>query len=225
MMNFALGVIASSLRKIGATSGGGAFVTDANTVALLHFDETPFVDAAGKTFTFGSAVTRVAGAAAVGGYQANFPSGAGSVVYVNNITPIKPNASYTVEFYVQTTASSGNFFYIYENANGNRIYFHIYLNKINWSVTGYTDVSTNQTVNYGVRRHYRFVYDGPSKVNYVFVNGVLEKTFTQTSSFPAGYPTNIYIGCTGNTTGSFVGKLDEIRISTVARSTTAFTPP
>jgi hypothetical protein len=225
MMNFALGVIAGSLRKVGATSGGGAFVNDANTVALLHFDETPFVDAAGKAFIFGSAVTRVADAAAVGGYQANFPSGASSVAYINNITPLNPNASYTVEFYLQTTATSGNLVYMYENNNGNRIYFYIYQNKILWSVTSYTDISTNQTVNDGVRRHYRFVYDSSTKIGYIFVNGALEKTINQTGVFPAGYPTNIYIGTTGSTTGSFVGKLDELRISTVARSTTSFTPP
>lgn len=225
MMSFSFGVIAGSLCMIGAASGGGAFVNDANTVAPLHFDETPFVDAAGKAFTFGSAVTRVADAAAVGGYRANFPSGASSVAYINNITPINPTASYTVEFYLQTTATFGNLAYMYENNNGNRIYFYICQNKILCSVTSYTDISTTQTVNDGVRRHYRFVYDGSTKTGYIFVNGALEKTINQTGVFPAGYPTNIYIGTTGNTAGSFVGKLDELRISIVARSTTSFTPP
>ncbi len=35
MMNFALGVIAGSVRKVGATSGGGAFVSDANSYLLF----------------------------------------------------------------------------------------------------------------------------------------------------------------------------------------------
>jgi hypothetical protein len=57
-------------------------------------------------------------------------------------------------------------------------------------------------------QQYRFVYDSSTKISYIFVKDVLEKTINQTGGFPAGYPTNIHIGTTGNTTGSFVGKLD-----------------
>ena len=100
--------------------------------------------------------------------------------------------------------------------NGNVVFFYYNGGKVTTQTSGVT-LST------GTWYHLAFVYDGSSGFK-IFIDGT-ERASASVSGSPAfsgSYP--VTLGAAGSTTQYMNAYIDELRVSTVARYTTSFTP-
>jgi hypothetical protein len=230
-MNFALGVIASSIRKIGgvtpAAPAPAGFAMDAYTSVLMHLDTADFIDEAGHVFTNdGGTVGIVADAASVGGYAASFDGAS----YLH--TPRTPNLvfgtdSFTVEFFLRTTYAGFYQYLMFAYAGGAQDWY-IYLdNNGGLNFNGGGTVTASAPFTDGARRHIAFVYDSTTTHLSIFVNGTRNVSSAISANFVAPF-VNLKIGGSDpdvTTANKLRGTLDELRVSKgIARYTENFTP-
>lgn len=121
----------------------------------------------------------------------------------------------TVPFTLGTTLAGEN---ASPNADAKRPFFGFYNGSWN-TVASDTDISFNQWI------HVAGVYDGSTA--YIFVDGNLRGSIT--TSWTSTAPNDVYIGRRWDEAGTggenwFKGNIDEVRISSTARYTSAFTP-
>ena len=145
--------------------------------------------------------------------------------YFGNATP----TNWTLEFFFNFTSVSTNQAMVISNSpfslkityvkTSSRLNISLGSNGTSYNIAnGATTSTTFPTA--GVWHHFAIVYNG---VNYrVFTNGTLASTIANDTPVSAACLTSVKFGADGST--SYTGYIDELRISNVARYSTAFTP-
>lgn len=115
------------------------------------------------------------------------------------------------------TASQGGFTFVISNTS------KLLVLQAFTSAATVVSLSSTTVIAVGTWYHGRVVKSGTSW--YLFVNGTLEASGTQTAQ--AGNEGDLYIGRSGFNTSPryFKGHIDEVRITSRAESTSSFTPP
>jgi hypothetical protein len=196
------------------------------TVLLMHFEgsngSTVFTDAAGHPMTPGGSAQLTTNSPLIGtsSYTSN---DALSYVTTPDAPELELTGDFTIEFFLalastttpQVVFSKGTGSYI-DHYNGQ---FYVSLGSTNSPI-----IQVTSNVVAGTRYHVAITKHGTTVT--LWLNGV--SLATATSSLPFGQNTNAL--CVGNWTnglnlGLAGGKMDEVRVSNVARYTSAFTAP
>lgn len=213
-----------------ACSCAWAQVDDANTVTLLHFDGTT-TDEAGRTWTaIGGAVAT--SAEAKFGAGSLFLDGSGDELLASYAADLDfGTGDFTVDWWeirvggfvpggsVYNTDSAAAYPGLlagYYNAGATGISIYGSTNNAGFDIADAKKLGTASTS----WVHRALVRSGTDF--YTFENGVQETTWTAAGALAS--PTTITIGGYTGTT-YFSGYIDELRVSNVARWTSAFTPP
>jgi hypothetical protein len=200
----------------------------ANTKLLMHFDNagtSAYADVLGHTVTNNGAAVAGAGGKFGAGY---FPSGAGYLA-VSDAPDLHFTGDLTIEFWAwhnnvtqngmilsKGTSAQSGYQYIQSTSGLVRI-----LGTDGSVIVGTPDTSSTKV---GTWQHFAFVRAGNSWK--CFVDGVLVQTVTSTQTFGNNtYPLWIGQFLNGSTAMLFNGRIDELRLSNMARYTTTFIPP
>jgi len=225
--------VTNSLQSEYATIHRAAAAIDSNTMLLLHFDNnvTDSSPTTPHTMT-NSGVTFSSGTYRFGVYSAYFNGNA----YLSTPDDADFNFSggtWTVDFwykwyatvsapqtvYYQQTDSS-NLFQLILQPSANLQYLYPKL-SIYSGGSEVLSLTSSIDVRQGGWHHVAFVENGDNY--YIFVDGSLA-AYTSSTTRPANYTGNVFIGSNGSTNNIW-GYLDEYRVSDVARWTSAFSPP
>jgi hypothetical protein len=233
MIPFALGVIASSIRKIGAVTpqapAAAGFAMDAYTSVLMHMDNGQFTDEAGHVFTNNGNVTCIADPEALGGYAAHFDGESYlSTPRTDDLT--MGTDSFTIEFYLSSNNAPGYYIYLIFAYVSGANDFLTYIDN-NGALTFYGGGSVSvYGINFidGKRRHIAFVYDKMAGQMSIYVDGIKKAYGALNPNFTSQFD-HFTIGGSDpsiTTRNRLNGTIDELRVSKgIARYGEDFTPP
>jgi len=212
----------------------GAYTADANTLLLLHMEDTAFTDSSTATNkgdpTINGSVTRSSTQAKFGTYSAlvgSSTSNADSLEFADHAHWDAGSISYTIDYWLYLIAlppsaqtypvsrfSGSGDWGNYVDANG----------AMRHGIWGVSEIYTsNSVVPIGSWHHWAIVKNGGSDTK-IYKDGVQVATgsgnFSDCSSalWIGGQNTSL------TSTSSLNGYIDEVRISNIARWTTGFTP-
>ncbi|BDD79833.1 hypothetical protein [Burkholderia phage FLC9] len=204
------------------------FSTRANTALLMHFDNTgstTYTDDVGHTVTnTGAAVPGTPGQFGAG----YFPSGAG-YLSVTDANDLHLTGDCTIEMWLYHNNITQNGFPLSKGTSAQSGYQYVQstsglirlLATDGSIIVGTPDASKTKVTTW---QHVAFVRFG--NVWSLYIDGALIASATSTQTFGNNaYP--LFIGKFVNAGSDllFSGRIDELRISTMARYTAAFTPP
>jgi hypothetical protein len=211
---------------LSATIGESAFANyqpDANTVGLWHLDEQSgsgayLKDSAGTNHGTPTGTTFTQGKIGAG---RNFNGS--SYITVPTSTPLDLTSVFTIETWINPTSVAG-IQRLATKWSGTFGYFLAFSESGNatprclaqGASQGYRDASTTVPIN--VWTHLACVYSG-SAIN-IYINGILSNG-TLTGTVPAtlgASGTNLFIGSSNGGASLFIGTIDEVRISNIART-------
>jgi hypothetical protein len=218
-------------------SGPGAYTADANTVTLLHFDgtngSTTFTDSENtpKTFTANGGAVLSTSSPVFGTASGSFISATSSYITTPDSADFHfGSGNWTVDFWARRTATNtvGRICGIGDNGLNHWSFIIGYEGNDNNLITrvensGGTQTSTIATGATDTNwHHYALVNNGGTVTTYLDGTSLGTQTLTGNLRNPG---TALTIGREGDyASGYFNGKVDEFRISNVARWTTNFTP-
>ncbi len=212
-----------------------------NTSLLLHFDEgsggTTQDSAQGLTGTLGSSAS---GDSKEPAWQMSSRFGTGLLfdgvndyVSVPDAPALSIPGSFTVEAWIQRQFPTSGYDSIVVKGGGSnprnyRVFFHTNGQvRFFWENTSKAKQETLSAtaITDTAWHHIACVYDAALGENRIYIDGVLNKRETKTGT-PATNTDPVYVG-TYSTSGEddFSGQIDEVRISSVARYSSNFTPP
>jgi len=210
----------------------GAFSNDANTLLLLHMDESPFTDSSstGHSLSFGSSGHRSSTQSKFGTYSFA-GNGARNIQLPDHANWDFGTGDFTIESWVWVTTLVNNFALLYyTGAWGTNNYdMVIRANPSNWEVYLYNGsaspyLQVSRTLPTGAWHHY--AVSRTSGVTKMFFDGT-EETGVANAGWTGAE--NITNGSTIPTIGSnnwatSTGYWDEYRISNIGRYASNFTP-
>ena len=191
---------------------------DSYTAALYHFN-SDFSDSSVNGATLSNSAT---------GYSISSTAkfGAGSVLFSGGrlVQPLGNDFSgqYTVEAYIYPTSNSTSILWHTNTWNGSP-FLGIQFNNNHWTAqsNGLRESSTTATTN--VWTHLALTRDGAGNCN-MWINGTSVLNWTDTTNYGVAGVYPWYLGNGVNTSYPFAGYIDELRISSTCRYTSAFTP-
>ncbi|MBN8968932.1 MAG: hypothetical protein J0G95_10780 [Rhizobiales bacterium] len=205
------------------TANGRVFpdgAIDANTIVLYHFDANATTDSSGNSNT-----ATATGSPAVSSTNAKFSnalqlSGSGQYLALSSASALNVGAgSFSFDLWMSPSSVSGTRNIFSQSASSSANGLQISSSKLSWHIDGVGDFAGTTTLVAGTLYHVEFSRSGSS--NIIFLNGVAEISFTNSSSYDLR---GGFIGH-GNFNTDFAGSIDEFRFSNIARHTSAFTPP
>ncbi len=222
-----------------ATMASLTTTLDASTMLLLHMDGTND----STTFTDSSPTTphtvTAHGNAKLTTTTPKFGTACGTFDGTTDYLTIPNDADFdlsdgtwTIDFWAKFTGTVDGTYTIYSRATGANDYIRIVIERlIDKNSILLTVKATTIVVSVGtaydifqnnVWNHFEIVQNGT--YYYIFVNGIIANQASDAQS-PASYAGEItYIGAISDGTLAYKGKLDEFRVSNVARHTSSFTP-
>lgn len=225
---FRLGVIASAVRVVTAVN---------QTRLLLHFDGANNSTTVDDSSVYGPRSAVAVGNAKLSTAQSKFGTasltldGSGDWVQVAPASGALPadfqlaGKDFTIEAFVYQTSSAAAVIYTTRNDGVGTSGLNIQLKadgNLRVIVNSSTYDGTGATVALNTWTHVAVVVRGLTM--WMFVGGVLVATNTISAlTDPSGY--GVRIGASNDGGGAFTGYIDELRFSTVAVYTKAFTPP
>ena len=214
----------------------GAYTADANTLLLLHMEDTAFTDSSTATNkgdpTINGSVTRSSTQAKFGTYSAlvgSSTSNADSLEFADHADWDAGSISYTVDYWLYLIAlpPSDQTYPVCRFTGGAAGHWGNYLDTNGSMRHGINSVSefytSNSVVPTGSWHHWAIVKNGASDTK-IYKDGVQVATgsgnFSDCSSplWIGGQNTSV------TSTSSLNGYIDEVRISNIARWTSGFTP-
>jgi hypothetical protein len=214
----------------------GAYTADANTLLLLHMEDTAFTDSSTATNkgdpTINGSVTRSSTQAKFGTYSAlvgSSTSNADSLEFADHADWDAGSISYTVDYWLYLIAlpPSDQTYPVCRFTGGAAGHWGNYLDTNGSMRHGINSVSefytSNSVVPTGSWHHWAIVKNGASDTK-IYKDGVEVATgsgnFSDCSSplWIGGQNTSV------TSTSSLNGYIDEVRISNIARWTSGFTP-
>jgi len=214
----------------------GAYADDVNTNLLLHFEDTGLTDSSATsaegsphTVTIHGSVARSSVQAKFGTYSALFGGASGSTDYLSFPDHIAWDgdaytAHHTIDFWIYPLSLTTNTNIIgrFGGVGTHGIYAYP-TGSIAIGINGTSEIaSATGVLTLNSWQHYAVVKSGPSNIK-MYKNGV--QIGTGTGNF-ANTSDTLKIGGDGSGASykSLDGYLDEVRVSQVARWSTAFTP-
>lgn len=168
-------------------------------------------------------ITTAASKFGPGSLQGNGTNGNG--YYLPHSTDFCPTSGFTIDFWVNLTASAGRLFYKTNNTNATvSIYWSGSVPEITFTdSTGTTTQWTGSTISTGVH-HVALVLNGTTLT--LYVDGVSNTSRTMSSgSARQDTAGNLYLLCQPDGSQTSSMWIDEFRWSNIARWTSNFTPP
>lgn len=208
---------------------------DANARLLLHFDGA----SGSTTITDSSSNAHVVTANADAklntgnkkfGTASLILDGTGDYLSVPDSAQWTFSGDFTIEMWIRPDSVSGNMELISHATDANN-HWRLRVTSggaLQWVVTSaavniVSMVSSNSLITAGGSfRHIAVVRNGNSWA--IYLDGVSVATTTDSDAIP-NFAGPLLIGCGFGTTNPFVGRIDELRISNVARWTAGFSPP
>jgi hypothetical protein len=204
---------------------------DTNTLSILHVDNnvTDSATSFSRTWTNNNATF----SNSVGEYKFGYSSVFGGTAYVDTPNAAELNfttGDFTVDFWMKTTQVAGSFilikcvsaandwgYYFRLNATANKLTFAIY-------DTAERGITSTTSVNDGAWHHVAGVRSGATTK--LYIDGVSEGTpYTSTGTLRTS-TAKLTVGRLGEASNLYyVGNIDELRISNIARWSANFTPP
>ena len=204
---------------------------DSYTTLMLHFDGvdngTTITDEIGKTVTRTGVVTKTGIVSGMGTAVGYFNGTSANLTLADSTDWDFSVSDFTIETRVRTTseivdqpifdsyADANNYLHFGINSLGN-LYFYYKESGTNKSVIVSTSVVTKNMWN-----HVAVVKSGNTIT--VYLNGASIGSYTLVTAIPSFTGGTVYIGGLGG--NYFVGYMDELRVSNVARWTKTFNPP
>ena len=143
--------------------------------------------------------------------------------------------TWTIDMWIKPTAAAGTPLTLYYHGTDANNYMQISMNRllsddtftINLKIVAASSTVVTLTSGYQWNigtafHHFEFVEDGDNW--YIFKDGSKIASTTDTSR-AANYTGSIYIGANSGGTGTYIGYIDEIRVSKTARHIANFSPP
>jgi hypothetical protein len=219
-------ITGSMLQSINSLSAILNVTNPTPSIVLLHLDGTngssTVTDVYTPTFSFANPSGVISTSTyALGGASAFLGTSPFSLiesgVSYNNLLSFG-TTDFTVEFWVNSTSSNCD---LISQVGGG---FAFGINSSGYMAQGVVGSFSgtkvgNSAINDG--NWHALAYARKSGVGYLFVDGVIEWTGTDTTNY-TGSGGQTFVGYTGG--GGFTGYIDELRISPVARYTTNYTP-
>lgn len=200
-----------------------SFITENNTILLMHMNNTDFLDECGHTVynrgvTLDTNISKFGGGSAFFNYACYFDIALHKDFYFGT-------SELTVDWweYRNNSSTVGAAFHA-----GNGFYgLLLHYSLMSYVSSGYAgwDIGSDKPMGpliLNTWQHIAFVRKG--KTFYSFVDGTLKATWTITNDLAIAPPLYIYIGKGIGYLGSGAW-IDEFRISNIARWTANFTPP
>jgi hypothetical protein len=228
MIPFALGVIASSIRKIAAPGGGtapSAATLDANTTCYMPLNALPFTETIGSRQLVNNSVTLV-------DKQASF-NGNGYMWFMTDAAMGFGAGPWTMEGFI-TTTNTGMQFLLQVNNGGASFNLLMYggggltfqANDQNTGALSGPSASVADTdlLRNGMRGHWAVTYDGTTAR--IFIRGKLVSSMAIAYNMGAlSNQMNIGGRVDGSSSGRFIGQMDGLAFSKTCRYVADFTPP
>jgi len=203
------------------------YTTDANTVLLLHFNETSGTTAYDSSGNANNGT--VTGATIVDGKfgkARSFSSGSLTYVELNNLDTNNNNVAtvllnnFTVEAWINVGTPTGNEASIVDfgvTQDQTRLKLNASMNPVFKFGLGITYTSS-KVLSAGQWYHLAASVDRNLNTGKFYINGILDGTFTPSTGYRYQ---NVRVGILDNGNSKFDGIIDEVRISKIARSRSA----
>jgi hypothetical protein len=220
------------------TPATSAFTSDSNTLYLFHFDgtnnSTNFPVEPSYEFTqqlrtlntpyaLGSAVQSNT-QSKFGGTSLSLPS-SGSYIRSDFYTlHASTSENFTAEAWIYRTSglsTNGTIIGITATGGPRWAFFWRSTNKLGWFIQDLGGTFIESTSTMALNTWYHVAVSKQGNTHRLFINGVLEATGTNSTSINGGILT---VGAYGSGSETFVGFIDEVRVSNTARYTSTFTP-
>jgi hypothetical protein len=222
----------------GAKEGAGGDPDFASVGLLMHMDGvnggTSFPEVTGATVTRGGSTlpTTSTAQSKFGGASALFSTAGGYLSIPHAAKVNAPTGDFTIEFWLRRSGFTGSPAVLYNKANGTGAYpYQVYLDAANQLVFRGLDAAGTSTVftcqsttviSTSAWYHVACVRQGSTFR--LFVDGVQESAGSSAAAlFNNSFP--VYLGAFSTGGNVYLGYMDDVRFTKVARYTANFTPP